>query len=258
MNGKAGVEPARHRGLPSPELTLIFTLDDPLVLASHPDPAQAPGTYDSIAGGLHTAPAIITHEGRQSGVQLGLSPLGARMLLGMPAGELAEIDVAAEEVLGSLATEVRDRLRTATTWPGRFAILDEVLTARAARGAARAGAGVSPEVAYAWRKLLRTGGATAVGVLAAETGWSERHLRARFREETGLGPTMARSSRSSACGSRRGAGPGGSRRRLRLLRPGAPGSRVRAAGRLRSDYLAGRGVPKLPIRRRVGAARLAA
>ena len=188
---QAGVEPARHRGLPSPELTLIFTLDDPLVLASQPDPAQEQGTYDSIAGGLHTAPAIITHEGRQSGVQLGLSPLGARMLLGMPAGELAEIDVAAEEVLGSLATEVRDRLRTATTWPGRFAILDEVLTARAARGAARAGAGVSPEVAYAWRKLLRTGGATAVGVLAAETGWSERHLRARFREETGLGPKAA-------------------------------------------------------------------
>ncbi len=100
---QAGVEPARHRGLPSPALTLIFTLDDPIVLAAHPDPAQPPGVYETVLGGLHTAPAIITHEGRQSGIQLGLSPLGARALLGVPASELAEIDVPAEEVLGPLS-----------------------------------------------------------------------------------------------------------------------------------------------------------
>jgi hypothetical protein len=35
-----GVEPARHRGLPSPYLTLIITLDDPLTVAAHPDPRQ--------------------------------------------------------------------------------------------------------------------------------------------------------------------------------------------------------------------------
>ncbi|WP_432000735.1 hypothetical protein [Streptomyces sioyaensis] len=81
--------PGRHRGLPSPRLTLIFTLDEPLTLAGHPDPAQAPGTYSALLGGLHTRPALITHEGRQSGVQLGLHPLGARALLGLPAGELA-------------------------------------------------------------------------------------------------------------------------------------------------------------------------
>jgi hypothetical protein len=37
---QAGLPPGRHRGLPSPRLTLIFTLDEPLTLASHPDPAQ--------------------------------------------------------------------------------------------------------------------------------------------------------------------------------------------------------------------------
>ena len=34
---EAGVPPARHRGLPSPYLTLIITLDDPLIIAEHPD-----------------------------------------------------------------------------------------------------------------------------------------------------------------------------------------------------------------------------
>ena len=88
-----GVAPARHRGLPSPYLTVIITLDDPLTVARHPDPAAAPGDYLTLAGGLHTTPALIIHPGRQSGIQLALSPLGARALLGRPAGELAGIDV---------------------------------------------------------------------------------------------------------------------------------------------------------------------
>jgi len=190
---QAGVEPARHRGLPSPALTLIFTLDDPIVLAAHPDPAQPPGIYETLLGGLHTAPAIITHEGRQSGIQLGLSPLGARALLGVPASELAEIDVPAEEVLGPLSSELQDRLRIAPGWPERFAVLDEVLLGHVARvgGPGDNGAAVNSEVSYAWRRLVRTGGAVSVRRLAAETGWSDRHLRARFRAEIGLVPKAA-------------------------------------------------------------------
>ena len=190
---QAGVEPARHRGLPSPALTLIFTLDDPIVLAAHPDPAQPPGSYETVLGGLHTAPAIITHEGRQSGIQLGLSPLGARALLGVPASELAEIDVPAEEVLGPLSSEIQDRLRNAPGWPERFAVLDEVLLGRAARagGPSDSCAAVSAEVSYAWRRLVQAGGAASVRDLAAATGWSDRHLRARFRAEIGLAPKAA-------------------------------------------------------------------
>ena len=90
-----GVPPARHRGLPSPFLTLIFTLDEPLVILAHPDPRQPPGDFGALLGGLHSAPALITHDGAQSGIQVALRPLGARALLGLPAGELAGIDVPA-------------------------------------------------------------------------------------------------------------------------------------------------------------------
>src|ERR1700721_2068228 len=54
-----GVPPALHRGLPSPFLTLIFTLDEPLVLLAHPDPRQPPGAFGTLLGGLHCAPALI-------------------------------------------------------------------------------------------------------------------------------------------------------------------------------------------------------
>ena len=44
---------------------------------------------------------------------------------------------------------------------------------------------------YLWRRLLTARGGCGVAELAAETGWSDRHLRARFREETGLSPKAA-------------------------------------------------------------------
>jgi AraC-like DNA-binding protein len=184
---QAGVEPAVHRGLPSPYLTLIFTLDEPLVIAEHPDPRQPASVHATLAGGLHTSPALVVHEGRQSGIQLALSPLGARAILGLPASELAVIDVEGSDVLGALAKEVQERIQAAPTWPERFAVLDEVLTAQCLAAEAE----VRPEVSYAWRRLLATGGALPISALARETGWSDRHLRSAFQREVGLTPKAA-------------------------------------------------------------------
>lgn len=197
------VAPARHRGLPSPYLTLIFTLDDPLEIVAHPDPRQGPGRYDALIGGLHLTPALITHPGRQSGVQVALRPLGCRALFGLPAAELAHLDVDAATVLGAaLVDEVRDRLRAATDWPSRFAELDAVLARHLRAGHLRAGhlgaghagaghCGVSREVGYAVRRLLEPGDPVAVAAVADEVGWSARYLTDRFRAEVGLRPKEA-------------------------------------------------------------------
>src|SRR5215469_1083130 len=131
-----GVPPATHRGLPSPYLTLIFTLDEPLTIVAHPDPGQPPGEFGALLGGLHSVPALITHAGAQSGIQVALRPLGARALLGLPAGELADLDVPAEAVLGGVCAELRDRIRLAAGWPERFAVLDEILLRRVAAATA--------------------------------------------------------------------------------------------------------------------------
>ena len=186
-----GMPPARHRGLPSPYLTLIITLDDPLTVARHPDPADQPGDYRTLVGGLHTTPALITHPGRQSGVQVQLSPLGARALLGLPAGELAGRDLAADDVLGQVADELHERMRAAADWPARFAILDQVLLNRADLDQQ-----VSPDIAEAWRLLVRSGGQVRAGELASQVGWSPRYLQRRLLTETGLtAKTAARVTR---------------------------------------------------------------
>ncbi|WP_214415994.1 helix-turn-helix domain-containing protein [Sphaerisporangium fuscum] len=181
-----GAPPGRHRGLPSPYLTLIVTLEEPLTVTAHPDPGQSPGRYDALVGGLHTAPALITHEGRQAGVQLALSPLGARALLGVPAGELRNLDVDAGDLLGPAARELHGRLNSASGWAERFAVLDESLLRHADLERA-----VPAEVVRAWRLLTSSGGGLTVSELARDVGWSSRHLRARFTAEIGLTPKAA-------------------------------------------------------------------
>jgi AraC-like DNA-binding protein len=186
---QAGVEPTRHRGLPSPYLTVIFTLNEPLFLAGHPDPQQPADSYQTLVSGMHTTPALIVHQGWQSGIQLDLNPLGARALLGVPAGELVGMTIHGEALFGPLAAEIQDRLRCAEGWADRFAALDEAVLARVQ--AAGDSSIVSAEVRHAWLSLLRTGGTCSVASLAAQTGWSERYLRKRFLAEVGLAPKAA-------------------------------------------------------------------
>ncbi len=76
-----GAEPGVHRGLPSHHLTFIITLDGTVDLARMPDPTQPPDSFVTLAGGLHATPAVIRHDGHQHGIQLSLTPLGARVLL---------------------------------------------------------------------------------------------------------------------------------------------------------------------------------
>jgi AraC-like DNA-binding protein len=205
-----GLNPCVHRGLPSPWLTLVLPLDEPLELAAHPDPAQPPGRFDAALSGLHTRPALIATGTRQHGVQLALTPAGARALLGLPAAALASVDVELADVLGPLAGELTGRLREAEGWGARFAVLDEVL----GRLAGRRDAAPPPEVAEAWRLTAATAGRVPVAALARHVGWSPRHLLARFRAETGLTPKEAgrvarfdRARRALAARAARGGAP---------------------------------------------------
>ncbi|KUL27174.1 AraC family transcriptional regulator [Actinoplanes awajinensis] len=197
-----GVPPGRHRGLPSPYLTLIFTMDEPLVIAEHPDRRQVPGTFDALLGGLHLRPATITHDGCQSGVQVALHPLGCRALLGLPAAELAGLDVDPGAVLGApFVGQLRERLSAAPGWPARFAALDTALTALLPdastpyRYAVRRRTTIPPahpaaeRIAHVWASLCR--GGTPIAELAGEVGWSARHLTDRFHAELGLRPKEA-------------------------------------------------------------------
>lgn len=178
-----GFAPGVHAGLPSRHLTFIVSLGAPLDIVALPDPAQRPDRMGALVGGLHAAPAMIRHDGNQYGVQLHLTPLGARALYGMPAGELASAVLPMDVVLGARTAELVERLAAGRTWADRFAVLDHALSAQlTAPGEIRA------EVGFAWQRLLDSRGAASVSALAADTGWSRRHLTEQFRIEFGLPP----------------------------------------------------------------------
>jgi AraC-like DNA-binding protein len=183
-----GFEPGIHRGLPSRHLTFIVTFDALLELAGMPGASQPPGRFAAMVSGYHAAPALLRHDGNQHGVQLFVTPLGARTLLRTPSSALVGQVVHLDDVLGHLAHELVDRLSSVSGWSARFAVLDRVLF-----GALRPTRGLLPEVAATLRGLIASGGNLEIARIASEVGWSRRHLSERFREETGLPPkVMAR------------------------------------------------------------------
>lgn len=183
----SGMAPGTHTGMPSPRLTFIVSLDDPVDIAAMPDPAQRPARIQAFVGGLHAGPAHIAHDGRQYGLSVDLTPLGARALFGVPAGELASLVVSLDDLLGPAGRSLPDRLRSLASWPERFAVLDTVLSDAVALRTARADA-VPAEVAEAFRLLVASGGSADIAGVARTVGWSRRHLSERFRREVGMAP----------------------------------------------------------------------
>ncbi len=159
----------------------------PIILSFGP-PIRVDGVrHCSFVAGLTDRPTVTEHRGEQHGIQIDVTLLGARRLLGRPMAEIAGRVVAMGELLGELE-RARERLWEAGAWPARFAILDELLLDRLA-GAPP----VTAELAHAWWRLRDAGGRVPIAALARETGWSRRHLSVRFTAEVGLPPkTVAR------------------------------------------------------------------
>ncbi|NUR73390.1 MAG: AraC family transcriptional regulator [Hamadaea sp.] len=182
----SGQQPGVHRGLPSLGVTVVISLDAPTLVAL--DAGEPALGYASLASGMTVGPAYIPHDGSQYGVQLELTPAGARDLLGLPAAPLAAAVVPLPDLLGPDARELIDRLAAAPDWPRRFDVLDEILTRRLDRAPRRDPAA---EVAQAWDILVAQQGVVRVEQLAKAVGWSRRHLSARFAAEFGVSPKDA-------------------------------------------------------------------
>ena len=172
-----------HAGLPSQHLTFIVSLGDPLEVGELGAPERSHATFDALVGGLHEQPAAIPHDGSGHGLQLAVTPLGARACLGLPARELAGANLPLDTLLGRRGDALVDDLRAADTWQQRFAVLDALFDDLAVEGTT-----LPPVVDAAWAALTRSAGSVAIGELADEIGCSRRHLTSRFRDEIGIPP----------------------------------------------------------------------
>ncbi|SDF13363.1 helix-turn-helix domain-containing protein [Pseudonocardia oroxyli] len=175
--------PLRRRQAPVGSCTLILGFGPELRLVG---PA-GPSAPRSFLAGLHTAAVLTEFTGHQHGMQVDLTPIGAFVLLRRPGSDLADLVPTLDRLDPALAA-LPHRLADLPDWPTRFAALEGFLAERLLAEDRRL---PDPEVAHAWNLLRRNAGGIAVSALAAETGWSRRHLLTRFRSQIGVAPKTA-------------------------------------------------------------------
>lgn len=187
-----GYEGFRHdeagalmREHPSALVPIIIDFAGGWQVASPAD-AYRPQTRRGFVAGLHDGTALVRALGPTRGVQVNLTPLGARRLLGVPMHELVNRTFLIRDVIGPEIDLLTERLAEAPGWPERFALVDAAIRRRLERAAS-----LLPEVEWAWSRLERSGGAVSVGRLGEQLDWSRKRMAAAFRDQIGLTPKAA-------------------------------------------------------------------
>lgn len=172
--------PAQLPVVPFPAVTLFIDLGD---MAMAEDSGGSRATGSGVVG---LCPIGVYGHGQHVDLlQVRLSPVAAYATLG-GSPEVSGGVIGLDELWGREVARLRERMHESRSWDERFAIMDDALTDRQ-----RTGPAVDPEVQYAWRRIMLSGGQIRVEALADELGWSRKRLWSRFRSQIGLTPKRA-------------------------------------------------------------------
>ena len=161
---------------------LIVSFGEPWEIAL----GRTPGRDDriaSFAAGLCSGPVVIHSFGGAHCLQINFTPLGAFRFFGLPMHELAARMVPLDDLPRRPFSDFAARLADASDWERRFDIAEAFLARRI-----NAGQSASDAVAWAYGRILRSGGRARIDAIARTLEWSRKHLAYRFRFEIGLGP----------------------------------------------------------------------
>ena len=121
----------------------------------------------------------------QSAMGVVFRPGGARAFFVEPAAAFCNESVPLDEVWGSTAGDLRDRLRAASTVTEKFRVLEETLLQQIDQRRQLHGA-----VRYALREIARDSPVRSVLDVARDAGMSRRRFAQLFREQVGLTPKL--------------------------------------------------------------------
>ncbi|MEU7017668.1 helix-turn-helix domain-containing protein [Streptomyces sp. NPDC046385] len=173
------------RMVPHPAVTLLLEFGAGTPVLDCSSGRQQRGSI--VAGpGFGSGGAVRASGENVECVQVRLSPVIARAVLGASLSDLDDAVVPLDELWGREASRIRERLGDIASWQDRFAWTEALLARRY-----EAGPPVDPEVAWAWHRIAGRRGLTRVDALAAEVGWSRKRLWSRFRTQLGLPPKHA-------------------------------------------------------------------
>lgn len=203
---------------PHPAVTLVVAFGEGSLVVADAGGRRQRGSF---VAGLVTGAARMRGE-KVMCLEVRLSPVVARAVLGACPSELDGVVVALDDVWGHDAARIREQLGDATSWQERFALAQASIGRRAETGPS-----VDPEVAWAWDRITISHGRVRVEELAAEVGWSRKRLWSRFGSQIGLPPSAPRdwsaSTMPSIAWPRARAWPGSRRREATSTSPTCTG-----------------------------------
>ena len=166
---------------------LVISFAEPFAIGL----GKAPGDNDrfaSFAAGLFAGPVMIESFGAACCVQINFTPLGARRFFRLPMSELTDSMVVLDNVLGAEGMALREQLGNAPDWASRFDLAETFVTTRLASAAE-----TPLEIAWAYDRIIASGGRTRISSIAEKLGWSRKHLAGSFSNAIGIGPkTLSR------------------------------------------------------------------
>ncbi len=158
----------RHREIPHGGVDLVCRLGAPPELV-----------------GTHTRGRLLSLPPGSTIVGIRFRPGAVAPALGVPASELTDLVIGADELWGRRALDVGERAAAGS--PAQAGLLLQRLVGERLAGTRPGAALVDPAVAVAVRRLM-PGGMADVSSLSAELGLSESTLRRRCQDRIGLGP----------------------------------------------------------------------
>jgi len=177
--------PQTRREFPEPWIVVIIEFGPGLRVSLGGDARAAASHPGGFVAGLGDRFAVTEHEGRQRGVQVDLTPTGARRLFGIPMSELSHRIVALCDLLPAEDLVLTEQLSAAHDWEKRLDLVEEFLLRRVCEARLD-----TRRVDWALARIESCGGTLNVGSLARELGCSHKHLIALFRDQVGIPPKL--------------------------------------------------------------------
>jgi AraC-like DNA-binding protein len=173
----------RRRELPISAIVVIIELGPSLSVYRAGSETHSARYQGGFVAGLTERFTLTEHAGYQAGIELRLTPLGARTIFGLPLSALTEAVVQLCDLLPRAHRSLSDRLASCADWHERFAIVQALLAERI-----RDGRPACERTRWALAQIQAAEGRVAVAALARQLGCSRKHLAALFHDGVGFTP----------------------------------------------------------------------
>lgn len=174
-----------RRELPAPQTVVILQFGPPIRVYDSGQTQRAQRSPRAFVAGVDDQFTLTEFASEQRGLEIKLTPIGARLLFGVPmhelTGSVVEFEALMPEARGFVA-----RLAECPHWDARFDLVEQLL-----RSKLRAPPTRTEVVRWAFDRMRARGGRVDIATLSRELGYSHKHMVSLFRDQIGLSPKLA-------------------------------------------------------------------